>query len=181
MGVSESKDQAGSSQHVGAEVQTHIERLAVYRDTEPRISLGNQSAYSVSYWVFEDSNRKRTKASRKRLVRSMGLQLNGGNPAERTATGGTNKEKEDIVDQDDGSVYFLTRDHRMGPMGGTQATKVPFPVGCQEMRVCAFFEVDGQWQLFHNKVYSIGLFRKIFNFTALDVHMAPRIDRSANR
>lgn len=190
MGSSESKGQPSPGQHVaGRESQPAVYRPALYRDTEPRVILGNQSGYRVSFWVFEeDKKRSRTKASRDRLVTSMALQLNaGGNngetpPVAADVPGGAKETPVDAEEEEEEEVYFLTRDHRMEPKGHTQATKIPFPVDCQAMRVCAFFKREGmqQWRLFHEKVYSIGLFKKVFTFIASDVHIAPCIDGPAD-
>ena len=77
----------------------------------------------------------------------------------------------------DSDVYFLTRDHRMGAAGQTQPTKIAFPIDCRGMRVYAFFEVNGLWRIYKEKVYSIGLFKKVFTFTSFDVNIAPHVDK----
>ena len=216
-------------------------RYAAYRDTEPRIVLGNQSAYRVSFWVVEENTKhntkKRTKECLERLVISMIHHLDHDNigdkvlppevmsgatedPQKAPATG-TSEAKESNADQEDGAdkddycsrgddydgqgdsdhddkniredggekeedcdyVPFLTRDHRMAPRGGTQPTKIPFPVDCQQIRVFAFFESgrgDG-WRLCLNKAYSLGLFRKVFSFIASDADITPCINDPGGR
>ena len=156
--------------------------------TEPRIVLANRSAYRVSYWVAQEDKKKRTTArhqQQQQIVTSINQHLNVGHPgtasglsseAKRTTT---SKESPAAVEADE-AVYFLTRDHRMGPMGNTQATKIPFPVDCQDMRVYAFFELDGRWRLYEDKVYSIGLFKKVFNHTSFDGNITPHIDQAAS-
>lgn len=179
----------------------------VHRDTEPRVVLGNKSSYRVSYWVIEENKETNLgdQAHRERLVRSMKRYLNATNhhhagggrasallPTRPTAVGQRemNAEKEKYQkgqeehggeEEEDGDaeegVYFLTRDHRMQPRSGTQATKVAFPVGCTEMRVCAFFEDNAkqqqQWHVFQDRQISTGLFRKVFTLTASDADIAP--------
>lgn len=147
---------------------------AVYRDTEPRVILDNKSCYRVSYWVVEEDKNIVTainkEAYEERLVGSMTRYLNG---SSNTARGVGWAKQEDRSDEEEDGVYFLTRDHRMGPRGATQATKVPFPVKCHEMRVFSFFEEDGQWHNFQDRDISTGLFKKVFAITARDADIAP--------
>lgn len=183
MGSSESKEHPGPGQQVEPCSQPPVRCPGVFRDTEPRIVLGNQSSYRISYWVFEEEKKHpRTKSSRYLLVSSMTQHLNGANPVDTTqpsaVSGGV---KGNTVGSEEEGIYFLTRDHRMEPKGYTQATKITFPVDGEAMRVCAFFQASGRWQLFLDKVYSIGLFRMAFTFTALDAHIAPCIDSLANK
>lgn len=141
---------------------------AMYRDTEPRAILDNKSSYRVSYWVVEENKNATTsnKVHAERLVESMRRSLN----ASSDARGSKWAKAEDGEEK---GVYFLTRDHRMDPRGRTQATKIPFPVRCQKMRVWAFFEEDGRWHCFQDRKVSIGLFKKVFTITALDADIAP--------
>lgn len=181
MGSSGSKRQNSGSQLAMPGHQPSSDRPAAYRDTEPRIVLGNRSGYPISYWVVEEEEkRKWTKENQDRFIGSMETHLNGGKACECPAPA-VDEARQETMDRGDKGAYFLTRDHRMEPMGGTQATKVPFPVGCRKLRVCAFFRGDDRWHLFQDKVYSIGLFRKAFTFTASDADITPCISVPATR
>lgn len=165
--------------------------------TEPRIVLANKSSFRVSYWVAqEDKNKTPDNSARhqRQVVTSINQHLNvlGGqttsaasglqrDPMETTTTATTGESPSSPpADLDEDAVYFLTRDHRMGPMGNTQATKVAFPVDCQDMRVYAFFEVDGRWRLYEDKVYSIGLFKKVFTLTSINSNITPHIGQAGS-
>lgn len=175
MGSSQCKGQQSTNQQARADDERTPDRpFAAYHDMEPRIVLGNRSSYCISYWVVEhDPKHKQTKDGHDRFIGSMATHLNRGNPRECPTSAGLDESMQELPDGgEEEDAYFLTRDHRMGPRGGTQATKVPFPVGCREMRVCAFFRGEDQWRLFHDKVYSTWLFRKIFNFIATDADIS---------
>lgn len=170
----------------GFKHQSANDHHAVYRDTEPRVILDNKSSYRVSYWVVEEDKNKNKKITienreqhAERLVGSMRRYLNASNNARGVWSLKQEEDGEDDDEEEEGEkgVYFLTRDHRMEPRGGTQATKVPFPVRCREMRVCSFFQEDGQWHRFQDKEVSIGLFKKVFTVTALDADIAPYAKR----
>ena len=168
---------------------------------EPGIVLANKSAHRVSYWVAQE-DKKNTSIARhqqRQVVASINLHLNVGGDRmtgaaeclSRDTTKTTSTEPSltpsssssspisssppSSVDFDEKGVNFLTRDHRLGPMGNTQTTEIAFPADCAEMRVYAFFELDGRWRLYTNEVYSIQLFRKVFTITSEDDKVAPYI------
>lgn len=166
--------------------QSANKHQAVYRDTEPRVVLDNKSSYRVSYWVVEEDKKNKNitidnrEQHTERLVGSMRRYLNASNNARGVWSLKQEEDGEDDEEEEEEEkkgVYFLTRDHRMEPRGGTQATKVPFPVRCREMRVCSFFQEDGQWHRFQDTEVSIGLFKKVFTITALDADIAPYAKR----
>lgn len=138
--------------------------------TEPRLILGNSSGYRVSYWVLQE-DKKRTMAHEQRIASSVGLHLNLANTG-GGLSGDLKKEKEQTIETEVGD-FFLMRDYRMGPNGSTQPTQVPFPANCKQVRVYGFFEEDGQWQRYKDKVYSIGRGKKSFTLNALDSNIAP--------
>lgn len=178
MGSSQCKGRRSTTQQARHGHEPTADRpLAAYHDTEPRVVLGNHSAYRISYWVVKhDPKHMRTKEAHDRFVGSMSAHLNGGNPCECSPPAVSDEllqEPSDTREQEE--AYFLTRDHRMEPRGGTQVTKVPFPADCRKMQVYAFFRGENQWRLFHDKVYSIWLFRKVFTFIAADADMSPCI------
>ena len=162
---------------------------------QPRLLLGNNSGYRVSYWVMQE-DKKRTMAHNERIVTSMGLHLNLSSSVSIVSggaglKGGVTREKEEIIETERGRrVYFLLRDFRMEPKGSTQPTLVPFPAGCQEVRVCAFFEEEddedgdkdeGGWRPYKDKVYSIGRGNKTFTLNALDSNIKPYTKAKAGR
>lgn len=155
-------------------------------NTEPRVILANNSDYIVSYWVVEEE-KKRTKAQHERIATSIGLQLNAN---KITTGGGANLSEDDLKklkqqeqetiakeQEEDGEdvVYYLTRDHRMGRKGSTQPTKIPFPVDCRHVRLYGFFERDGVWRRYKDKVYSIALLNRNFRVTASTANIEPYV------
>ena len=126
---------------------------------EPRITLANDSDYTVSFWVVQE-DKKRTKAHRKYIVKSMGAKarvgMNGGE-----ISGDFARHAEETVDLEE-NQYLLMRDCRMAPKGVTNPTHVNFPAGCKDLRVFGFFEQGGEWHCYKEKVYSIG--RPIYGF-----------------
>lgn len=87
MGSSKSKvQQKGRNQHPGSDLQPSTHHpAAAYRDTEPRIVLGNQSAYRVSFWVLEEytkHDKNKRKERQEQLVDSMVRHLNHGHLGE---------------------------------------------------------------------------------------------------
>lgn len=143
------------------------------KEQQPGLFLGNNSGYRISYWVTQE-DKKRNKAHEERIATSMGLHLNLGSMVTGGGLrGGVKREKEKLIETEEGGVYFLMRDHRMGPRGETQPTQVPFPADCREVRVYGFFEEDGDWRPYKDKVYSIGRGKKSFTLNALDSNIAP--------
>lgn len=140
--------------------------------TEPRLFLGNNSGYRVSYWVIQE-DKQRTSAHQERIASSVSLHLNLGHTG-GSLSGDVKRGKEETIETEAMGVYFLMRDHRMGPNGSSQPTQVPFPANCEQVRVYGFFEEeDGQWQRYKDKVYSIGRGKRSFILNALDSNIAP--------
>lgn len=152
---------------------------------EPRVILGNNSDYIVSYWVAQE-DKKRTKAQQERIVSSIDLHLNpnkiiGKNLSEDLKRLKEKEEEGEALanaagkEGDDEEVYYLTRDHRMGRRGSTQPTHVPFPAGCQHVRLYGFYERDGQWKPYEDKLYSIAWrnknFRVITSTATINTHV----------
>lgn len=142
-------------------------------NAEPRVILGNNSDYIVSYWVVEE-DKERTKAQQERIVSSIALHLNASKITGKNLSEDLKRlkevealEKAAEKDGDDEAVYYLTRDHRMGRRGSTQVTHVPFPAGCQHLRVYGFYEQrDGEWRRYKDKVFSIARRNRNFRVTA---------------
>lgn len=155
---------------VGSGVAASIESPTAFWSPEPRVLLANRSDYSVSYWVVQE-DKKRTTEHLESIVSSIGMHLNVGNQGGSLA-GDVERTKEETTHTEEG-VYFLMRDHRMGPNGSTQPTQVPFPADCEDVRVYGFFEENGQWQRFKDKVYSIARDKKDFYITALTSNIVP--------
>lgn len=65
---------------------------------------------------------------------------------------------------------FLMIDARLAPLKATFPTKVYFPIGCQNLRVFAFYRENTtrEWQLYKESVYSIASGDKVFKLTAVD-------------
>lgn len=145
---------------------------ASYWGTGPCLFLGNSSGYRVSYWVIQEDKR-RTSAHQERIASSVGLHLNLGHTGGKLS-GALRRGREENIETEAVGVYFLLRDHRMGPNGSCQPTQVPFPANCEQVRVYGFFEEeDGQWQRYKDKVYSIGRGNRSFTLNALDSNIAP--------
>lgn len=139
--------------------------------TEPRIILSNKSPYRVSYSVLQ-ADKKRTRMHHQQVIGSMGLLLNASSAGAVGGSADFNRTSNVTVETEETERYLMF-DHRMEPMGQTQDTKVFFPVGCQELRVYAFFEEDGQWQFYKNKLYSIAPRNRNFQLTALRSNILP--------
>lgn len=177
MGVSSSKQPAGSKAlDLGDVMVSFVEApTSSLWNAEPRIILANTSDYIVSYWVVEEE-KKRTKAQHERMATSIALHLNVNNITNKTKLSERDRKLREAEEEEGGRVlakeedydaaYFLTRDHRMGRKGTTQPTRVPFPADCQHLRIYGFFERDGEWQVYKDKVYSIALRNKTFHVTA---------------
>lgn len=141
---------------------------------EPSVILANHSDHVVSYWVIQEE-KKRTKEHRERITGSMGLQLTVGSSGGSVA-GDVKRENEETLETEE-VVHFLTRDHRMGPNGTTQPTHVVFPADCEEVRVYGYFERDGEWLPYKDKVYSIARGKKNVLLTALNSTIAPYAEK----
>lgn len=152
MGPTTSKTTTANERAVGAAPPRGSINLKKERGVVPRIVMSNQSSFRVSYWVVRE-DKKRIRAHRRHVFNSMGLQftagLNGGG-----AWVGVGRSAGVDVDTEETKEYLMI-DHRLGPMGCTPDTEVSFPVGCRELRVLAFFEMDGTWHRYKDKVYSI--------------------------
>lgn len=190
MGVNSSKQLSGSNSiDLGLVLVSFAETPIPLRNAEPRVVLANKSDYIVSYWVVEEDKRS-AKAKQERVASSIGLHLNASKISENNLSGYLKKLKEEQEatlakaerEEDEDVAHFLTRDHRMGRNGSTQPTQVSFPAGCQHVRVYGFFEKDGEWQPYQDKVYSIALRNKNFNVTATTSNItAPHSKRRAIR
>lgn len=175
-------DHGGRPTHlgeVGPEFSASIETPTSYRDREPRIELFNRSDYSVSYWVVQE-DKQRTTAHLETIVKSIGLSLNAGNTG-ASVTGDLERKHEERTETESG-VYYLMKDYRIGRSDISASTKVPFPADCEDVRVYGFFEDDGEWLPFKDKVYSISRREKIFQLTATNPNITPyaRSATSAN-
>lgn len=164
------KTRAPGLHEVGLTLAASTESPTSFWKAEPRVILANRSAYSVSYWVVQE-DKKRTTEHVESIVSSIGLHLNVGNTGGNLA-GDLERTTEDTT-QTGSVVYFLMRDHRMCPGGRTQPTQVPFPMDCHDVRVYGFFEENGQWRRFKDKVYSIAREKKDFHITALTSNIIP--------
>lgn len=151
---------------IGPGFAASIESPTAFLSPAPRIILANRSDYCVSYWVVQE-DKIRTTEHLETIVSSIGVHLNIEKPA-----GDVERTREETARTEEG-VYVLMRDHRMGPRGTTQPTQVPFPARCHEVRVYGFFEVNGQWRRFKDKVYSIARKKKDFHITALTSNIVP--------
>lgn len=143
------------------------------RGKTPQLVFANDSIYTVSYSVIEE-NKMRTTEHTERTTNVTGLTLAAGNPGVGLRAC-IRREMEEITKMEDVG-YFWMKDHRMGPLGKSPATKVPFPADCDELRVLAYFQNgSGKWQLYKNKVYSAGKSRakKSFTLRALDTNIEP--------
>lgn len=155
-------------------------------NAEPRLILANNSDYIVSYWAIEE-DKKRTPAQQERIVKSIALHLNASKIAGSNLSEDLKRLKEEEAlakatgkDEEDDSVYYLTRDHRMGRKGSTQPTHVPFPAGCRHVRLYGFYESDGEWQPYKDKVYSIALRNKNFRVNASTAGITPHAGLDQN-
>lgn len=155
---------------VGLGFVASIKSPTSFWSPEPRVVLANRSDYSVSYWVVQE-DKKRTTEHLESIVSSIGLHLNVGNTGGSLA-GDLERTTEDTAHTEN-VAYFLMRDHRMCPGGRTQPTQVPFPMDCQDVRVYGFFQENGQWRRFKDKVYSIAREKKDFHITALTSNIIP--------
>lgn len=135
------------------------------RGTEPRMILSNKSPYRVSYSVIQE-DKKRTTARTRKVTSSMGMRLKASITGECGASA-DGRRTTDLTEDTEETELCLVHDHRMEPMGQTQDTEVLFPLGCQDLRVYARFEEDGQWKVYKNKRYSIALRKKNIHITAL--------------
>lgn len=152
------------------ELSASVESPTPYWKPEPRVFLANESEFCVSYWVVQE-DKMRTTAHLESIVSSIGLHLNLGNTG-GNVTGDLERKTEESTNTEE-SVYFLMRDHRMAVGGRTQHTHVAFPADCQEVRVYGFFEENGQWRRFKDKVYSIAREQKNFHITAITSNIVP--------
>lgn len=138
---------------------------------EPRITLANESNYTVSFWVVQE-DKKRITVRRKYIANAMGAKVDVGIAGGKVSAGIQRDTKETVEEEE--VEYILMRDCRMGPNGATNPTHVNFPAKCKDLRVFGFFELGGEWHLYKEKVYSIG--RSVgllpnktkFRLTALD-------------
>ena len=140
------------------------------RGTRPRIIVSNESPYRVSYWVLQE-DKKRTTAHMQRTKSFIGVRLKAG--CLGWSTSADANRKNDVAVETEETWQYLMIDHRMEPKGLSQDTEVPFPVGCQELRVYACFEEDGKWYCFKNKVYSIAQQNRSVHLTALLSNITP--------
>lgn len=157
--------------HFGRDfLYSHEERVGL--DKQPRIVFGNLSSYRVSYWAIEEHKAKPC-TSHKRLVNAMEDQLEtGNNGTSHTASGQETRERTETVEAAE-NACFLMRDGRIEPGAANHPPiEVQFPKDCKELRVFGYFEEDGQWKIFKDKVYSICWFRKVFALTACDASIA---------
>lgn len=158
-----------ASRHLGPGFKASGEKR-VGANEEPRITLDNRSSYRVSYWVAKDDKTRAT-AQHILIVRAMGLEATLGNGGETASSNGS-RETEGTCDMEE-DANILLRNHRIQAGAETQTKEVVFPKDCQDLRVYGFFEEEGKWILFKDKVYSIGWFRKVFTLSALDTCISP--------
>lgn len=138
----------------------------------PAIRLQNGSRHLVSYHVLQE-DKLRTKAVETNVTNTILASLNA------SITDGMGARAEGsrsaaVTTRQEGTPHFLVEDYRVPPSehpGDSNhdevGTTVPFPKGCKELRVLAFFRGKEAWVLYRNKVYAKKK-RTIHVITAVD-------------
>ncbi|CAM9744131.1 unnamed protein product [Scytosiphon promiscuus] len=142
---------------------------------QPRLELGNNSDYTVSYWVLHEDKMK-TKAAQQRVLQSIEMSLNataGGGQGVAAGVGAVGRREKEVMTELVEEPYFLMRDHRMSR--GVSQTVVPFPKDCLDLRVHAAFQrkEDKVWVPYKDKVYSIGRGDRVCTLHATNAAIAP--------
>lgn len=125
----------------------------------PAIRLQNGSRHWISYHVLQE-DKLRTKAVEKNVTNTILASLNA------TITEGVGARAEGsrsaaVTTRQEGTPHLLVEDYRVPPSdhpGDSDhdevGTTVPFPKGCKELRVLAFFKGKEAWIPYRNKVYT---------------------------
>lgn len=101
-----------------------------------------------------------------RITQKITKEMSGGAGTNKVELRGDTTEETEIIEECHEKGYILTGDDGVDSLGST----VVFPVDCKELRILGFFREKSSesWELYKNKVYSIGRRGKIFTLEARD-------------